>query len=249
MADKTGISWTEKTWNPTTGCTKLSAGCNNCYASDLAESLQRRGLAKYRDAFAFRTHPDTLDQPRRWRKPAVIFVNSMSDLFHKDMPDDFLQQVWGAMLDAPQHTYQVLTKRTHRMAHKVRTLGLPVPPNIWLGTSVENQAMANSRIPALLDTPAPIKFLSAEPLLEDLDLGDWLGPDMVNWVIAGGESGNVRRPMDPDWARSLRDQCEIANIAYYLKQMGGRFPSKTPPLLDGVQHHEMPTPRPAALAI
>ena len=243
MADKTGISWTDKTWNPTTGCTKLSAGCDNCYASDLADKLQRQGMAKYANGFSLTLHPQTLDQPRRWRQGSIIFVNSMSDLFHRDVPDDYLVKTWDAMLAAPQHIYQVLTKRTHRMAHKIRTLGLRTPGNIWLGTSVENQSMGDSRIPALLDTPALVKFLSVEPLLEDIDVEQYLAPKAINWVIVGGESGLVHRPMDEAWARNLRDQCQRSDVAYYLKQFGGRLPSKVPPMLDGQQWHQFPDVR------
>jgi protein gp37 len=271
MADKTGIEWTDATWNPTTGCDRVSPGCDHCYALTLAARLKGMGSAKYqRDGdpktsgpgFGLTTHADTLDQPLRWTRPRMVFVNSMSDLFHDAVPDAFIAEVFARMWWSPQHTFQVLTKRHGRMRSLVprieadlrqreQDLALvdcPTPltwplPNVWLGVSVESQKWASIRVPALLDTPAAIRFLSCEPLLGPVDLHDCNGVDaieqdwtggpsggsgaphpFVDWVIVGGESGDGARPMHPDWARSLRDQCTAAGVAYHFKQWGNWWP-------------------------
>ena len=234
MAETTKIRWTESTWNPATGCTAVSPGCDNCYAKRIAEN--RRGPA-FPNGFAMTLRPHKLDEPRKWKEPRRVFVNSMSDLFHKDIPDDYLRAVWDTMLETPRHTYQVLTKRAHRMAHKVRTLGLPLPPHIWLGVSAENQAMADSRIPPLLDTWPAVAFVSAEPLLGLVDLGEYV--DRLQWVIVGGESGSGRRPMDYDWARALRDQVRGAGVAFFYKQ-GNAHVSDRDKVLDGETWDEYP---------
>ena len=277
MGDKTGIEWTDATWNPTTGCDRTSPGCDHCYALAQAGRLKLMGSARYQNdgdprtsgpGFKATTHPEALDQPLRWRRPRRIFVNSMSDLFHPDIPDDFIARVFAVMALADQHTFQVLTKRPQRMEHVIggapsqsrvsiretvrgyaedmrpggMTEMMPWPlPNVWLGTSVESQQYA-FRARHLLNTPAAVRFISAEPLLGPLDLseylrpwryadpGDLTGPEVrttpgwpqprLDWLIVGGESGRSARPMDPQWARDLRDQAQAAGTAYHFKQWG-----------------------------
>lgn len=233
----TKIEWTDETWNPVTGCTKVSEGCDHCYAETIAHRFT--GTKAYPNGFDVTLRPERLDQPLRWKRPRKVFVNSMSDLFHKDVPDDYIARVFAAMALAPQHTFQVLTKRPGRMrsllsseqfesavflATEGRFEGyFPWPlPNVWLGTSVENQKWADVRIPLLLDTPAAIRFLSCEPLLGPIDLFAWnIDRGMrVDWVIVGGESGPHARPMHPDWARQLRDDCLTAGIPFHFKQWG-----------------------------
>ena len=202
-----------------------------------------RGGRAWPDGFDLTLRPHRLDEPLRWREPARVFVNSMSDLFHRDIPDDYLRQVWDVMLRADHHTYQVLTKRAHRMVHKIRTLDLPTPPHIWLGVSAENQQMAdNSRIPPVLELPATTRWVSAEPLLGPLDLGEYI--DRLQWLVVGGESGPGRRPMDYQWARDPRDQCEAAGLAFFYKQ-GNALPPGEDAQLDGRVCQEMPDARPS----
>lgn len=267
----TGIEWTDETWNPLTGCTKVSPGCDNCYAKTMHERFNGP------DSFDTVTlHPERLDQPLRWRKPRKVFVNSMSDLFHQDVPDEFIAKVWQIMASTPQHTYQILTKRHARMRAWVNRCALspggwithdgtepagaydgtghivgypelpehlrgplrgsrggkpryqPTPPaygwplpNVWLGVSVENQQWANTRIGALVETPAAVHFLSCEPLLGEVVVPrSLLRPGAIDWVIVGGESGSGARPMHIDWARSLRDQCTERGTAFLFKQWG-----------------------------
>lgn len=251
----TSIEWTDSTWSPVTGCTKVSPGCDNCYAEGIARRFA--GSKAFPNGFDVTLHPERLDQPLRWKKPRRIFVNSMSDLFHDAVPDDYIARVFAVMAQTPQHTYQVLTKRHGRMRSLLRkwtpVTGItpwvftgPWPlPNVWLGVSVEDQKHAELRVPALLETPAAVRFLSCEPLLGLVDLRnlkarngaliDCLGgdvksasdgavysgtPSVVDWVIVGGESGPGARPMHPDWARSLRDQCANAGVAFHFKQWG-----------------------------
>lgn len=277
---KTKIEWTDEVWNPVTGCSKVSHGCKYCYAE--------RVFPRPYPGRAFtdvRTHPERLDAPLRWRKPRRVFVNSMSDLFHDDVPDDFINEVFAAMALAPQHTFQVLTKRPLRMkkymtswpdgagrVHHIRSavrrmlygdrrdwssddpewkramaaVAVWPLPNVWLGVSVEDQETADYRIPFLLDTPAAVRWVSAEPLLGPVDLGKWLWSccgntttgaeymgqreevccnqpeprDLLDWLVAGGESGPHARPMHPDWPRSLRDQCAAAGVPFFFKQHG-----------------------------
>ena len=301
MADGTGIEWTDATWNPTAGCDYVSPGCKNCYAAKLAGRLARMGQAKYAGTTrrvtaggrgldvwngVLNTSPETLEKPLRWKTGRRIFVNSMSDLFHAEVPFEFIDRVFAVMALTPQHTYQVLTKRPERMrdyilgvgqssrdpASAVRGAALAEwvrgalggsavqrlieasdagwwewrhMPNVWLGTSVEDQKRADERIPHLLRTPAAIRFLSCEPLLGPVSLhawmGHWIGTDFVDapptrvggreiqnrirvpklhWIIVGGESGPGARPMHPDWARSLRDQCQAAGVPFHFKQAG-----------------------------
>lgn len=289
MGDKTGIEWTDATWNPMTGCTKVSPGCDHCYAESIATRFA--GTKAYPNGFDLTLKPEKLDQPLRWKTPRRVFVNSMSDLFHKDVPDEYIAQVFSVMAanyehDRPTHTFQVLTKRPGRMrsllnSHTFRDQVARYAarrtdedhadqaydaisrhhwplPNVWLGVSVEDQKWADVRIPLLLDTPAAVRFISAEPLLGPVDLhanddgmhhwlpdfgpeyedgGEWSdggepvcqahgiancfqGCTFLDWVIVGGESGRGARPMHADWARTLRDQCTAAGVAFLFKQWG-----------------------------
>jgi len=267
----TKIEWAERVWNPVTGCTKVSEGCRNCYAERMAWRLRGRAGYPAHEPFQATLHPDRLDEPLHWRKPSMVFVCSMGDLFHGDVPDEFIAQVWGVMRSSPQQIFLVLTKRPERMVrwvnrcHDAESMGWVTHdgtppakaydgtgivvgetrrwplPNVWLGTSVENQNAANDRIPHLLQTPAAKRFVSCEPLLGAVDLVRWLpitycgqthyrlveheasdfGPMVFpDWVIVGGESGPGARPMHPDWARSLRDQCVAAGVPLFFKQWG-----------------------------
>ena len=232
MAD-TKIEWTDATWNPVTGCDKISPGCKNCYAEKMAHRLQKMGQANYANGFKLTLQPHMLNHPLKWKKPKMIFVNSMSDLFHKDVPLDYIKRVFDVMNQAHWHTFQVLTKRAERMAEVAHELNWTT--NIWAGASVENQEQADKRIPELLKIPAAVRFLSCEPLLgeiKNLFLNfHWCGGryfqrfrERIDWVIAGGESGPNARPMHPDWARSLRDQCAAAGVAFHFKQYGAWGP-------------------------
>ena len=210
------IEWTEQTWNPTVGCTKLSAGCKHCYAETMAKRLQAMGAPGYEKAFELQLLPHRLNDPVKRKKPTVYFVNSMSDLFHDRIPDAYIEQVFDVIAKTPHHTYQILTKRGARLARYFKHR--QVPPNAWLGVSVENRRHGVPRIAHLRQVPARIRFLSVEPLLEDvgeLDLTD------IHWVIVGGESGPKARPMKPEWADSVRTQCEAQKVAFFFKQWGG----------------------------
>lgn len=282
MGDTTSIEWTDATWNPTTGCTKVSPGCDNCYAETLAERFRGTPGHYYEHGFDVALRPDKLDVPLRWKRPRRIFTNSMSDLFHADIPDDYIARVFAVMACAPRHTFQVLTKRHARMrslltsgrfAERVEghvrdmlpwsmaplppddhaaawehlagrtysTDPMPALPGVWLGVSVEDQRWADVRVPALLATPAAVRFLSCEPLLGPVsfrwatwaslhDAGHLDGLLGIDWVIAGGESGRGARPMHPGWARTLRDQCQTAGVAYLFKQWGAWAPTDTKPV-------------------
>jgi protein gp37 len=244
---KSRIEWTTDTWNPTTGCTPVSAGCDHCYAERLARRLQATGMPKYRRGFEYTEHDSALELPRHWRGRRVVFVNSMSDLFHEHATKRFIQRVFDTMLATPQHVYQVLTKRPNKAAAWVREIcdiqELDyLPDHIWIGTSVES-AEVLWRIDHLRRVPAQTRFLSCEPLLGPLD---GIELDRVHWVIAGGESGPQARPMDLAWARQLRDRCHRAGVPFFLKQLGG-WPHKRGgdhALLDGNLWREMPTPKP-----
>lgn len=211
MGDKTEIEWTDATWNPVTGCSKVSPGCAHCYAEVIAERF--RGTPAFPSGFDIVTHPDRLEMPLRWKRPRRIFVNSMSDLFHDEVPDDFIKAVFSIMERATWHEFQLLTKRSGRLRDLARDL--PWPSNVWMGVSVENQWWT-SRISDLRDVPAAIRFLSVEPLLGPLQL-NLAG---IDWVIVGGESGRGSRPMHLNWALSVRDQCQAANVAFFFKQWG-----------------------------
>jgi protein gp37 len=225
----TGIEWTNETWNPTTGCNKVSPGCAHCYA----EEMTRRFPHAWPEGFAFTLKPERLQQPLKWRKPKRVFVNSMSDLFHKEMPLDYLKQIFAVMESTPRHSYQVLTKRAERLAELAP--GLPWPDNVWMGVSVESQDYT-SRIDFLRMVPAAVRFLSCEPLLGPLEL-DLSG---IHWVIVGGESGLKHRPIDPAWVRSIRDQCQAQGVAFFFKQWGGRTSKANGRLLDGQVWEQYP---------
>lgn len=254
MSDKTGIEWTDATWNPITGCTKVSPGCDHCYAETLAERFRGTPGHYFERGFDVQLRPDKLDLPLRWTKPRRVFVNSMSDLFHESVPDADIAEVFSVMARAPQHTFQVLTKRHGRMRSMLSRTSFrdnlahwgqlwPLP-NVWLGVSVEDQKWANIRIPALLETPAAVRFLSCEPLLGAVSLFDNTEIDngtLVDWVIVGGESGRKARPMHPTWARHLRDECVEYGIPFHFKQRGewswnelGEFRIPSQPLTDRV---------------
>ena len=247
----TGIEWTEETWNPVTGCDKVSPGCAHCYAETFAERWRGTPGHPYEHGFDLTLRPERLDQPERWTRPRMIFVNSMSDLFHENISDDFVEQVWGVMERAHWHTFQVLTKRSERM--RDMTFDLPVLPNVWVGVSVENQRWTE-RLEDLCASAAAVRFVSCEPLLGPLDLtgqGEWAGNgylDVIDWVIVGGESGAQARPMRPEWARGIRDQCLAAGVPFFFKQWGqhdasgARVPNKGQAgrLLDGREWNEMP---------
>lgn len=243
MANRSGIEWTEVTWNPVTGCDRISAGCDNCYAMTLAKRLKAMGSAKYQadgdprtsgPGFGLTIHPEALDEPLRWRQPRTVFVNSMSDLFHARVPLQFIRDVFDVCRDTPQHTYQVLTKRSLRLRRLADKLDWP--DNLWMGVSVEN-ADALPRIDHLREVPAAIRFLSCEPLIGPLN---GLRLDGIHWVIAGGESGPNHRPVDETWVRHIRDTCRDAEVAFFFKQWGGRTPKSLGRLLDGELWDEMP---------
>jgi len=230
---KTKIEWTEATWNPTTGCTKVSEGCKNCYAEKMAKRLQAMGMKRYQNGFQLTLHWDLIDLPLRWKKPRKIFVNSMSDLFHPEVPDDFIQKVFETMNRASHHIFQVLTKRPERVAALAHRLNWT--SNIWMGTSVENMRVIE-RVDHLRKVPARVRFLSCEPLLGPLKLN----LDGIHWVIVGGESGPGARPMDEQWVREIRDQCVKENVAFFFKQWGGVQKHRTGRVLDNRTWDEMP---------
>ncbi len=260
MSDNSKIEWTEATWNPVTGCTKVSPGCDHCYAETFAERWRGIPGHYFEQGFDVTLRPDKLEQPLRWKRQRRIFVNSMSDLFHDDVPEEYIARVFAVMAATPRHTYQVLTKRHARMRSLLNRYGWwtsvvahamdyeeapggerrgPVQTqpdgcallNVWLGVSVEDQKWADIRIPALLETPAVVRFLSCEPLLGPLDIerflwdGDRDAPGGLHWIIAGGESGPGARPMQPSWPRSLRDQCVDAGVPFFFKQWGALAPT------------------------
>ncbi len=240
MADKSNISWTEATWNVFSGCTKISPGCDHCYASELAERY--RGTPAYPNGFDLTLRLHKMNDPLKWKEPREIFVNSMSDLFLGGVPDDVIRGMWDVMLQTPQHMYQILTKRPIPAARIISDLELPIPDHIWLGVSVESQDYA-SRIDDLMKLPGKNKFLSCEPLLGPLALERYLKPygdyalglagqPIIGWVIDGGESGAGRRPTNPDWFRSIRDQCVAAGVLYYHKQGNAHRPGQDR-MLDG----------------
>lgn len=247
MSENSAIEWTGSTWNPTTGCDRISPGCDNCYALTLARRLNAMGAAKYQTdgdprtsgpGFGIAIHPDTLQIPFRWRQPRTIFVDSMSDLFHQAVHLDFIRQVFAVMEATPRHTYQILTKRSKRLAQLSRQLDWP--DNVWVGVSIESERYL-FRASDLVKVPAAVRFLSLEPLLgpmTSLDLQE------VDWVIVGGESGPNARLMDPAWARSIRDQCLAADVSFFFKQWGGRTPKAGGRELDARTWDEMPTATP-----
>jgi protein gp37 len=234
MAQATNIEWTEATWNPVTGCDRVSPGCAHCYALTFAERWRGVPGHPYQQGFDLRLWPERLEQPLRWRRPRVIFVNSMSDLFHERIPDEYIAQVFDVMVRASEHTFQVLTKRPARMVELAPRL--PWPENVWLGVSIENRRFVD-RADLLRAAPAAVRFISAEPLLtalSDLALAD------IDWLIVGGESGHRHRPIEVEWVRDLRDRCLQEGVAFFFKQWGGRTPKAGGRLLDGVEWNQMP---------
>ena len=234
MATQSRIEWTESTWNPLTGCNKISPGCKHCYAERMAKRLQAMGQANYVNGFKLTMHPQALEKPLEWKTPQVIFVNSMSDLFHKDVPLEFIQSVFDVMKRAHWHQFQVLTKRSERLLEL--SPYLEWTDNIWMGVSVEN-ADYTFRIDHLRKTDAKIKFLSVEPLLGPISKMNLKG---INWVIAGGESGPGARPLERDWVVGVRDQCLKAKVPFFFKQWGGVQKKKAGRLLDGKTWDQMP---------
>lgn len=228
------IKWTEATWNPITGCTKVSQGCKNCYAERLSHRLQAMGAENYRDGFKVTLHPHMLELPKRWRKGRRIFVNSMSDIFHPDVPTSYILSMWETMLAAPQHQYQILTKRPERLL-EIEEL-VHWPPQIWMGVTVESDRHVD-RIDLLRNSSAAVKFLSLEPLLGPLDN---IKLDGIAWAIVGGESGPKARPMEYEWVTGLRDQCVEQSVSFFFKQWGGTRKHQTGRTLDGRTWDEMP---------
>ena len=241
MSDRSAIEWTDATWNPVTGCTKVSPGCIHCYAESLTLRF-RWGGAYLPGLSTVRVRPERLGVPGGWKSPRKIFVNSMSDLFHEEVPISFIQQVFEVMRDNPRHTFQVLTKRHVRLAEVAPIL--PWLPNVWMGVSVENQLWANRRIPLLQGVPAAVRFLSCEPLLAPLDLHRHL--EGIHWVIAGGESGPRARACQLDWLRGIRDQCVRNGVPFFLKQLGGHpnHRGREEAQLDSRLWREMPVAEP-----
>ncbi len=215
MSTRTSIEWTEHTWNPTTGCTKVSAGCQHCYAETMARRLQAMGVVGYENGFSLALHPQRLRQPLERKRPTLYFVNSMSDLFHEQIPDSYIEDIFGVMRNAPQHRFQVLTKRAERMSEFLKSHG--APGNLWLGVTVENRRHGIPRVTLLREADAPIRFLSIEPLLEDVAEIDLTG---IHWIIVGGESGGNARKMEPEWVLRLQAQSSRQNVAFFFKQWG-----------------------------
>jgi protein gp37 len=251
----TTIEWCERTWNPVTGCDRVSPGCDHCYALTLAKRLKAMGNPRYQQdghpvtsgpGFGLTLHRDLVDAPRHWQKPAIVFVNSMSDLFHERIPFEFLSAVFDTMVATPQHTYQILTKRATHLTRVAPRL--PWPGNVWMGVTVEDQVQVERRARRLLRVRAAVRFLSVEPLIGPVDLpfdllwSHYTQEPRIDWVIAGGESGPGARPCETGWLRSLRDQCQAAGVPFFLKQLGGH-PDKRghdKALLDGRLWREMP---------
>ncbi len=234
MATKSDIEWTDMTWNPVTGCDKVSQGCKHCYAERMAKRLQAMGQPRYQYGFQVTLHNDLIDAPRRWIKPRMIFVNSMSDLFHDSVPDSFIKQVFHTMVQTPQHTFQILTKRSQRLAELASEL--PWTKNIWIGVSIESEEVV-SRIDDLRRVRASTRFLSCEPLIGPLDN---LTLNGIHWVIVGGESGPGARPMKEAWVQSILQQCESANVPFFFKQWGGTRKHKTGRVLNNRTYDRYP---------
>jgi protein gp37 len=234
MADNSAIEWTEATWNPVTGCDRISPGCAHCYARTFAERWRGVPGHAYEQGFDMRLWPERIDQPLKWKRPRQIFVNSMSDLFHPEVPDEFIAEVFATMVEADWHVFQILTKRPERLLELADEL--PWPPHIWMGVSIENRRFVH-RADVLREVPAAIRFISAEPLLgplEGLDLTD------IHWLIAGGESGASHRPIREEWVLGLRDRCAEEDVAFFFKQWGGFRPKSNGRLLEGREWNAMP---------
>ncbi len=239
MASQSSIEWTDATWNPVTGCSKVSAGCKFCYAERLALRLQAMGQARYAGGFSVTLQDDLLDLPRRWRSPRLVFVNSMSDLFHENVPLRFIERIFETMSECPQHLFQILTKRSRKL--REAAAALPWPGNVWMGVSVEDSRVL-SRIDDLVAVPAAVRFLSCEPLIGPLDA---LPLDGIDWVIVGGESGPGARPMRREWALSVLRQCRSRGVPFFFKQWGGARKKATGRVLDGRTYDELPRRRTA----
>ena len=242
MADRSAIEWTEATWNPVTGCSKVSPGCAHCYAETFAERWRGVSGHPYEQGFDLRLWPQRLEQPLRWLRPRMIFVNSMSDLFHEEIPTAYIADVFDVMVRATQHTFQILTKRDKRLVELCRDL--PWPPNVWMGVTIENRRFVH-RADSLRRVPAAVRFISAEPLLGPLEGLDLAG---IDWLISGGESGAKHRPVRIEWLRELRDRCQREDTAYFFKQWGGRRSKSGGRELDGRTWDEMPVSRSRTLA-
>ncbi len=234
MALKSNIEWTESTWNPVTGCTKISPGCANCYAERMAKRLQAMGQPNYIDGFNVTIHEHVLKTPLTWKKPQIVFVNSMSDLFHKNVPLSFIQEVFDIMKQASWHTFQVLTKRASRLSELA--VDLQWPDNVWMGVSVETAEYVH-RLDHLRTVPSKVRFISFEPLLGPIGQFDLTG---IDWCIVGGESGPGARPMSKAWVTNIRDQCRRANVPFFFKQWGGPNKKKTGRILDNQIWNEFP---------
>jgi protein gp37 len=233
---QTKIEWTEMTWNPVTGCDKISSGCKHCYAEVMARRLQAMGQEKYKNGFELTLHPESMFEPYKWKKAKVVFVNSMGDLFHKDVPIEYIQKVFRVMKENPQHVFQVLTKRADVLRYYDSEGWLEWSHNIWMGVTVENSSVTK-RIDLLRATKAKVKFLSCEPLLGAL-------PNMklkkIDWVIVGGESGRTPRPIKEEWVIDIKEQCKKADVAFYFKQWGGTNKKKAGSVLKGKLYKEVP---------
>jgi protein gp37 len=238
MADSTAIEWTDATWNPVTGCTKISAGCDHCYAERFSERFRGTPGHPFESGFDLTLRPERLEQPLRWRQPRMIFVNSMSDLFHKEIPHEFIARVFDTMERANWHTYQILSKRSSLMRNFLRKRygNASGPMHMWFGVSMEDGTKL-SRMRHLQEAPAGIRFLSIEPLIGPVGRLDLAG---IDWVIVGGESGPRARPMDRDWVRDIRDQCKGARVAFFFKQWGGLRPKSGGRKLDGKEWSQFP---------
>ncbi|MDZ4205428.1 MAG: phage Gp37/Gp68 family protein [Bacteroidales bacterium] len=233
---QSSIEWTETTWNPVTGCTKISEGCRHCYAESFALRLQAMGQAKYKNGFKLTLHDDTLYEPYKWKKSRIVFVNSMGDLFHKDVPVEYIKKVFNAMNNNPQHLFQILTKRADILRYYDSEGWLEWPHNLWMGVTVESKAVIH-RIENLRNTRARVKFLSCEPLLSPLENMNLHG---IDWVIVGGESGRTPRPIEEEWVIDIKEQCQRADVAFYFKQWGGTNKKKNGSALKGKTYKEMP---------
>ena len=238
MSDKSAIEWTDATWNPVTGCTKITRGCDHCYAERFAERFRGVPGHPFENGFDLTLRPQRLSQPLSWKRPRMIFVNSMSDLFHKDIPEEFIDQVFATMEEAHQHVFQILTKRSSLMRDYLRRRYKcrPAPKHIWCGVSIEDNT-ATARIRHLQQTPIPIRFLSIEPLLGPIEGLDIEG---IAWVIVGGESGPKARPMKPEWVIDIRDYCQQEKVPFFFKQWGGRTPKAGGRLLENAEYNAMP---------
>jgi len=243
MSTQTAIEWTESTWNPVSGCTKISPGCAHCYAERMAKRLQAMGQYRYRNGFAVTLHPEAIDEPFSWKKPRVVFVNSMSDLFHEEVPVDFIRRIFDVINDCPQHTFQILTKRSLRLAELAPLL--PWSNNLWMGVTVENNDCL-FRIDHLRHVGASIRFLSLEPLLGPLDD---LMLEGIDWVIVGGESGPGARPMKKEWVLSIQSKCQRANVPFFFKQWGGVHKKKAGRSLEGRTWDQRPQIKSASICV